>query len=117
MLAPIARRTCRAAGQEFVEHPRVDRRPVGGDLDRRGANVQRGAEQRPRRTGVAALGHQDIDDLAVLIDGPIEVGPAAGDLDMGFLDEPPSPTEYRLARAASTNSGVNVCTTQRYTVT
>jgi hypothetical protein len=25
----------------------------------------------------------------VLIDRPVEVGPAAGDLDVGFVDEPP----------------------------
>jgi hypothetical protein len=30
-----------------------------------------------------------IDDLPVLVDRSVEVGPAAGDLDVGLVDEPP----------------------------
>jgi hypothetical protein len=37
------------------------------------------------------LADQDVDDLPVLIDGAVQVGPAAGDLDVGFVDEPAIP--------------------------
>jgi hypothetical protein len=30
----------------------------------------------------------DVDDLTVLINGSVQVGPAACDLDVGFVDEP-----------------------------
>ena len=95
---------------EFVEHPRIHRRPVGRHLDRRRAVRQRAGEERPRRRAVATLRDQDVDDLAVLIDGAVEVGPPAGDLDVGLIDEPPLPVACRAGRAASMNSGVNVCT-------
>jgi hypothetical protein len=37
------------------------------------------------------LRDQDVDDLAVLIDRPVEIGPAAGDLDIRFIDQPAIP--------------------------
>jgi len=37
----------------------------------------------PASGGIAALGQQHVDDLTVLIDRPIQVGPAAGDRDLG----------------------------------
>lgn len=30
----------------------------------------------------------DVDDLAVLVNGPVEVSPPAGDLQIGLIDEP-----------------------------
>ena len=41
--------------EQVVEHARVDRRPVGGDLDRRQAVREGAGEEGPRRWGVAAL--------------------------------------------------------------
>jgi hypothetical protein len=38
--------------------------------------------------GIAALRDQDVDDLPVLIDRPVEVGPAPGDFHVGLIDEP-----------------------------
>jgi hypothetical protein len=38
---------------------------------------------------MTAFADEDVDELAVLIDRPVEVAPAAGDLDVGLLDEPP----------------------------
>ena len=47
---------------------------------------------RRRRTGARrqcrAGRDVDVDDLAVLVDGPVDVAPAAGDLDVGLVDEP-----------------------------
>ncbi len=37
------------------------------------------------------LGDEDVDDLAVLVDGPVDVPPHSGDLDVGLVDEPPIP--------------------------
>jgi hypothetical protein len=34
-------------------------------------------------------GEHDVDDLAVLVDRPVQVGPPAGDLDVRFVDVPP----------------------------
>jgi hypothetical protein len=36
----------------------------------------------------AALAEQDVDDLPVLVDRPIQVGPPPGHLDGGLVDEP-----------------------------
>jgi hypothetical protein len=46
-------------------------------------------EECRRRRAVATLGREDVDDLAVLIDRPVQVGPPSGDLDVGLIDEPP----------------------------
>ena len=78
-----------SSGGELLDHPRIDRRPVGGDLNRRQAVRQRAGEERPCGRAVAAFRDQDVDDLAVLIDRAVQVGPPSGDLDIGFIDEPP----------------------------
>jgi hypothetical protein len=62
---------------------------VGGDLDRRRAVREGAGEERPRSTGIAALRDKDVNDLPVLIDRAVEVGPAASDLRVGLIDEPP----------------------------
>jgi hypothetical protein len=72
---------------DVVDHTRVDRSPAGGDLDRGRAVGQGAGEETRRRTGIAALRNKDVDDLPVLIDRAVEVGPAAGDLDVGLIDE------------------------------
>jgi hypothetical protein len=61
---------------ERVDDAGVDRRPVGGDLDRRRAVREGAGEERPRSTGIAALRDEDVDDLPLLIDRAVEVGPA-----------------------------------------
>ena len=45
-------------------------------------------EKRPCGRAVAAFGDQDVDDLSVLVDRAVEVGPTVGDLDVGLIDEP-----------------------------
>jgi hypothetical protein len=68
---------------------RIDRCSVGGDLGRSRSVSQRAREECPCCRGVTALGDQDVDDLAVLADRAVERGPAAGDIDVGLVDEPP----------------------------
>ena len=38
---------------------------------------------------IAVVGQPDVDDLAVLVEGPVQVGPPPGDLEVGLADEPP----------------------------
>jgi hypothetical protein len=38
---------------------------------------------------VPLLGHQDVDDLAILVDRPVQVDPAPGNLHIRFVDTPP----------------------------
>jgi len=71
--------------------------------------------KKARGRGGATLADQHVDDLAVLIHRPVEVGPAAGDFDVGLLHGPPitdhrAPIACRAGRAASMKSDVNVCT-------
>jgi hypothetical protein len=49
----------------LVDHPRVNRRPIGGDLDWRRASAQGAGKERPRGRAVAALADQDVDNLPV----------------------------------------------------
>jgi hypothetical protein len=74
--------------QDIVEHPRVDRCPVGRDLHRYAAMGERASEEVSRSCRIPAPREQDVDHLPMLIHSPIQIGPAAGDLDVGLVDEP-----------------------------
>lgn len=60
-------------GHDFVDDPRVDRRPVAGHLDRTPTNAHRAGEECPRGRAVAGFGQQNIDHLTMLIDSTVEV--------------------------------------------
>ncbi|ETA03772.1 hypothetical protein CcI156_07645 [Frankia sp. CcI156] len=78
-------------GEQLVENPRVDRGLVGGDLDRPATLSKRPDEESPG-SGLATAGAgQDVDDLPVLVNRPVQIGPPAGDLDVGLVDEPSVP--------------------------
>ena len=72
----------------LIDNARVDRCSIGGDVDWSGAECHRAGEEGSRRGAIAAFGDEDVDHLAVLVDRAVEVGPAAGDLDVCFIDEP-----------------------------
>ena len=74
---------------ELLDHAWVDRCPVGSDLSRRRSRRERTGEECPGRSAVTAFADQDIDDLPVPVDPAVEIAPAPGDLDVGFVDEPP----------------------------
>ena len=76
-------------GQQLVEHPRVGGGPVGGHFRRRGGAGQRPGEEPPGRLLVPFRRQQHVDDLAELVDRPVQVPPPAGDLHIGLVDEPP----------------------------
>jgi hypothetical protein len=48
-------------------------------------------EEAARRGDIPALGDEYVEDLAVLVQRPIDVPPHSGDLDGGLVDEPPVP--------------------------
>src|ERR1019366_1586893 len=62
--------------------------PVGGDLSRRSMGADRIGEERSRRPEVTLLGHEHVDDLPVLVNGPVDVSPGTGDLHIRLIDEP-----------------------------
>ena len=45
-------------------------------------------EEAPGRTGIASSGQVDVDDLAELVDGSVQVTPHAPDLDLGLVGQP-----------------------------
>src|SRR5712691_7170178 len=50
--------------------------------------AERRREKPPRRSGIAPGRDVDVDDLAVLVDGSVDVAPPAGDLHVGLIDVP-----------------------------
>jgi hypothetical protein len=51
---------------------------------------QRSGEKPAGGHNVAARRDVHVDDLAVLVHGPVDVPPSAGHLHLGFVDEPPA---------------------------
>jgi len=76
-------------GHHLLEHSRVGRRPVGNHLTRAGAMPQGAGEEPAGRRQVPLLCDEDIDDLALLVDRPVQTDPSPRDLEVGFVDEPP----------------------------
>ena len=66
-------------------------RLVRHNLHRSAVIDQRPIEEPASRLGVAPPRHVHVDDLAMLIDRPVDVAPHAADLDIGFVHEPPIP--------------------------
>ena len=97
-------------GDQLIEHPRVGRGAVGRDLGRNGAGAERPGEEAPRCSQVTPDRQQDLNDLAMLIDGPVQVSPFAGHLQVCLVDEP------QVARGVPARPGrlnellVNRCT-------
>jgi hypothetical protein len=78
-------------GHELVDHTRVRRGPIGGHLGRPSRRAQgpgkelAGSRQIPLRRG------QDIDDLPMLVDRPVQVHPLPSNLQVGLVHEPAIP--------------------------
>jgi len=65
-------------------------REVGDDLIWFPVGIEGTPEERSGRIHVPSWYDEDIDHLAVLVDGPVDLAPLAGDAHVGFVDEPPS---------------------------
>jgi hypothetical protein len=75
-------------GEQLVEHPRVDRGPVGGHLDRSGRYGERTLEEPAGRFPVTSFACVHVDDLPELVDRPVQVAPLAVNFHIGFVDLP-----------------------------
>src|SRR3712207_2597034 len=72
-----------------ADRPRVGAVAVRGDALGRHARGGLGrAEEGLRRGRVAVLAEHGVDEIAVAVDGPVEVGPAAAHLDVCLIDVP-----------------------------
>ena len=76
--------------QEVIEHHWVDRRLVSHDFAGLRAGRADGLLEEPTRRRVALVGHEHVDDLSELIDGTVDVAPAASDPDVGLVNHPAS---------------------------
>jgi hypothetical protein len=61
---------------------------ISGDLTRRRPVFKSAGEKSPGGRQIPLLGHQHIDDLPELVDGPVQIHPPSGDLGVGLVDEP-----------------------------
>jgi hypothetical protein len=86
-------------GDQLVEHPRADGRPAGRDPGRDRARAQRPAKETPGSGQVTPGRQQDVDDLAMLVDRPVQISPLPGDFHVGLVGEPPV-TRNVAARAS-----------------
>jgi hypothetical protein len=81
---------CHADGISSSSTAWVDRGRVGDHLA--GRDLERGdgpLEESPGRGGISASRHEHVDDLSVLVDGPVDIAPDAVDLDVRLVDVPP----------------------------
>ena len=78
-----------ARGDHLVQYPRGDRGAVGRDFGWDWARPQRPGKEVPGGRQIARRRRQDVEDVAMLIDGPVEIGPPTGDLQIRLVGEPP----------------------------
>ena len=76
------------AWHELIDGREEGPGPVGDDLGRLAMGAKRACEEPPRSLGVASGRDVDVDDLAVLVDGPVDVAPPARDLHIGLVHVP-----------------------------
>ncbi len=63
--------------------------PVGGYLARARAVLEGAREEPAGGCQIPLFRDQHVDDLPVLVDGPVQIDPSPGDFDVSFVDEPP----------------------------
>lgn len=74
-------------GDQLVQDPRIGRCPIGSDLGRDGACAPRPGEAPPGRGQVPLRRQQHVDDLAMLVNCPVQTGQPAGNLHIRLIDE------------------------------
>jgi hypothetical protein len=74
--------------QQLIECPRVGGRPVGAHLSGARTVLKGAGEELAGGRQIPLLGHENIDDLAVLVDRPVQIDPATGNLDVGLIHKP-----------------------------
>src|ERR687885_168138 len=75
--------------ERAADRPRVGAMPVGGDLIGRHTRGGLGrAEEGPGRRHVAVMAQHRVDEVAVAVDGSVEIRPPAADLQVRFIHVP-----------------------------
>ena len=74
-------------------------RQISGDFSRSPVGSQCISEELSGCADVASLGDVHVDDLAVLVHGPVHLAPDTADLDVGFVNEPT--VTYRMTARPS----------------
>jgi IS6 family transposase len=78
-------------GHQLGDDVRQRGRPISDDHFWETVREQSAREEAAGRSDVATLRHEDVDDLAVFVDGAVDVAPRARDLHVSLVDEPASP--------------------------
>ena len=76
------------ARDQLIDHSPQRPGPVGHHLSRFVVVAERRGEEPSRGPDTASGRDIDVDDLAVLVDGSVDVTPPTGDLHVGLIDEP-----------------------------
>jgi len=84
---------------QLLDHSWVGRCPVGAHLGRVEAVLQGAGEEPASGRQVPLLGDQDVNDLAVLVDCPVQLDPPPDDFHICLVDEP------AIARCMPAGSG------------
>src|SRR5664280_1414394 len=74
--------------QEFCYHSDQGVGPVSRDLDWLAMGGDRRGEEPCRSLQVSLLGHEHVDDLPILVNGPVDVSPGPRHLHVSLIDEP-----------------------------
>ena len=74
--------------KQLIDNAQQGCSQICGDLSGTPVVAQRGFEEVPRGGDIAPLRYLDVDHLAVLIHGAVDVAPGTVDLDVGLVDEP-----------------------------
>jgi hypothetical protein len=75
-------------GQQLIEHPRIRRSSVGAHLCWAWATLEGAGEELASGRQIPILCDENVDDLAILVDRPIQIDPAPGDFDIGLINKP-----------------------------
>jgi hypothetical protein len=105
LLHDMARR-----GQQLIEHPRIHESSVGAHPCWAWAMLEGAGEEPASGRQIPILRDDDVDDLAVLVDRPVQLDQRPATLTYVSSTNHRSPGACRQGRAASTSSGVNRCT-------
>ncbi len=76
-------------GDQFIDHSKQRCSQIRCELTRTAMSNQCALEERRSRTDVSPLRDIDVDHLAVLIYGAVDMPPDPANLDVGLVNEPP----------------------------
>jgi hypothetical protein len=96
--------------QQLIEYPWVGRSPISTHLGWAWAVVDGAGGESASGHQIPILRDEDVDDLAILVDRPIQIDLAPGDLDVCLVDEPPITQHVPAGPGRINQQRVNRCT-------